>query len=72
MCVRKYFANLLDGVVDRVVDNLILILAGPSQFAAGNFQTALDRLFRFGPAGSQPPLQLFLGTRPEKNRGHPG
>jgi hypothetical protein len=68
--VLQYSTNFVNGLVDRLVDHLKLILVGASQFSAGDFQPPLDGRFRLGAARPQPPFQFFFRTGSQKNAQH--
>jgi len=66
----EYFFNVVDGSVDGVVDDLVLVLVGAGQLAAGHFKAALDCGFGFGAAGAEAAFQFLFGTWPQKNTGY--
>jgi hypothetical protein len=63
---------LLDGLVDVIVDDAVGILIGLRQLGAGDFQTATNGLIRLGSPVAEPPLQLFLRARFDKQRDRVG
>src|SRR5262245_20108379 len=63
------FANVVHRLLDGYVDDLMFVLVGQRQLVSGDRQPALDRVFLFGAAGSQPSLEFFKRVRPDKD-GH--
>ena len=59
----KYVADSFNRRIERVVDDGVLVFAGPVDLAAGHFEPPLDGVFRFGGSRPQPPLKFLLPSR---------
>ena len=66
LLVAENLADFGDGVLDRAIDDFVLISMLVSHLFIGRFQAAHDCLIGFGSARSKPTLQLVLSTWMDK------